>query len=200
MQIYSSYPLQRTRQIISDVIAVAVVIVAVLLGRAAAGAVGALAELGRGMEEAGSGFRSTMDDAANRMGGVPLIGDQASAPFREAAEAGGFLVSAGQDQQSSVALAAAIIGWVVALLPLIILARVWFVRRVRFARRASRLRRLRDMPGGRELLALRALNAAKPDELFAVSKDPVGAWRRGDPGTVSALSRLALYRAGVKAE
>ncbi|GAB3531256.1 hypothetical protein GCM10027403_01480 [Arthrobacter tecti] len=57
------------------------------------------------------GFRNTMDDAAVRIGGVPIIGEQVSAPFREAAEAGAFLVSAGQDQQGAVALAASVVGW-----------------------------------------------------------------------------------------
>ncbi|NJC23168.1 hypothetical protein BJ994_002244 [Arthrobacter pigmenti] len=199
MQIYSNYPVQRTRQILADVLAVTIVLLAVLLARAAAAAVTAFAEFGRGMEEAGAGFRNTMDDAAVRIGGVPIIGDQASAPFREAADAGAFLVSAGQDQQDAVALAASAVGWMVALVPLAVLARIWLVRRAKFIRQSSRVRSLMNSPAGREILAFRALNNARPAELLGLSDDPVGNWRRGDPATVSALSQLAAQRAGVKA-
>lgn len=165
MQIYSSIPLQRGWQILTDLLAVAAVVVAWLFSRATFEAITGLAVFGRGMEDAGSGFRSTMSDAAESIGGVPVIGDEASAPFLNAAEAGGFLIDAGQDQQNSVAQAATVVGWAIFLLPVLILIPMWLVPRVQFVVRSTRARRLHGEDGGRELLALRALMLAKPAQL-----------------------------------
>ncbi|KRF08411.1 hypothetical protein ASH00_01405 [Arthrobacter sp. Soil782] len=139
-----------------------------------------------------------MSDAAERIGGVPLIGDQASAPFLSAAEAGAFFVNAGQDQQNSVAQAAAVVGWAIFLLPVLVLIPLWLVPRVQFVVRSTRTRRLSREAGGMELLALRALVLAKPSQLQKVSVDPVRAWREGDPADLERLAKLALRREGVR--
>ncbi|WP_299167061.1 hypothetical protein [uncultured Arthrobacter sp.] len=199
MQIYSSLPLKRGWQILTDLFAIAVVVVAWLFSRATFEAVSGLAVFGAGLEDAGSGFQSTMGNAAERIGGVPLIGDEASAPFLDAAEAGGFLINAGQDQQHSVAQAAAVVGWAIFLLPVLVLIPMWLVPRVQFVVRSTRTRRLNGEDGGRELLALRALVLAKPSQLRKVSEDPVRAWREGDQATLDGLARLALKREGVRA-
>ncbi|SDH45213.1 hypothetical protein SAMN04488693_101280 [Arthrobacter subterraneus] len=199
VQIYSSSPFQRTWQVLIDLFAIAAIAVAWFFSRATFDAISNLAVFGRGMEDAGSQFQSTMTDAAEGIGGVPLIGDQASAPFLSAAEAGGILITAGQDQQDSVAQAAAVIGWAILLLPILILIPMWLIPRVRFVVRSTRTRRLQREDGGRELLALRALVLANPSQLRKVSPDPVRAWREGDPAAVDGLARLALKHAGVKA-
>ncbi|GAA2172351.1 hypothetical protein GCM10009784_02450 [Arthrobacter parietis] len=198
MQIYSSVPLQRGWQVLTDLCAIAVVVVAWLFSRATFEAVSGLAVFGRGMEDAGIGFHSSMSDAAERIGGVPLIGDQASAPFLSAAEAGAFFVNAGQDQQNSVAQAAAVVGWAIFLLPVLVLIPLWLVPRVQFVVRSTRARRLSREAGGMELLALRALVLAKPSQLQEVSVDPVRAWREGDPADLERLAKLALKREGVR--
>ena len=199
MQIYSSVPLRRIWQIVTDLFAVAAVVAAWLFSRATFEAISGLAAFGRGMEDAGSGFQTTMSDAADRIGGVPVIGDQASAPFLNAAEAGGFFIAAGQDQQDSVAQAAAVVGWAIFLLPVLVLIPVWLVPRVQFVVRSTRTRRMHHEEGGKELLALRALVLAKPSQLRKVSEDPVRAWREGDQETLDGLARLALKREGVRA-
>lgn len=199
MQIYSSSPFQRIWQVLTDLFAIAAIVVAWLFSRAAFDAVSNLGVFGRGMEDAGSRFQNTMSDAAEGIGGVPIIGDQASVPFLDAAEAGGILIAAGQDQQDSVAQAASVIGWAILLLPILILIPMWLIPRVRFVVRSARTRRLQKENGGRELLALRALVLANPAQLRKVSEDPVRAWREGDAAAVDGLARLALKRAGVKA-
>ena len=180
--------------------AVAAVVVAWIFSRATFDAVSNLAVFGRGMEDAGNGFRGTMSDAAERIGGVPIIGDQASAPFLDAAEAGGFLITAGQDQQDSVAQVATVVGWAIFLLPVLVLIPMWLIPRSRFIVRSAQTRRLDKEEGGRELLALRALVLVKPSQLRRVSEDPVRAWREGDPAAVNGLARLALKHAGMKAK
>ena len=200
VQIYSSLPFQRTWQILTDLFAVAAVVVSWYFSRAAFEAISGLAVFGRGMEDAGNGFQSTMSDAADGIGGVPLIGDEASAPFLDAAEAGGFLITAGQDQQDTVAQAAAVVGWAIFLLPALVLIPIWLIPRARFAVRSTRTRRMHSEDGGRELLALRALVLVKPSQLRKVSVDPVRAWREGDPVAVDGFARLALKHAGVKAK
>lgn len=200
MQIYSSLPLQRTWQILTDLFAVAAVVVSWLLSRAAFDAISGLAVFGRGMEDAGNGFQSTMSDAAESIRGVPFIGDEASAPFLNAAEAGGFFITAGQDQQDTVAHAAAVVGWAIFLLPVLVLIPMWLIPRVRFAVKSTRTRRLHGEDGGKELLALRALVLVKPSQLRKVAVDPVRAWREGDPAAVDGFARLALKHAGVKSK
>lgn len=200
MLIYSSRPGQCAWQILTDLFAVAAVVAAWLFSRATVDAISGLAVFGRGMEDAGNGFQSTMTDAAEGIGGVPIVGDAASAPFLSAAEAGGFLITAGQDQQDSVAQAAAVVGWAILVLPVLVLIPMWVIPRVRFVVGSVRTRRLQREDGGRELLALRALVLANPAQLRKVSLDPVRAWREGDPAAVDGLARLALKQAGVKAK
>jgi hypothetical protein len=197
MQIYSASPTVRVRQAVADVTALALVAVSVGLGILAWSVIGAFADFGRRVEEAGRGLRGSMDDAASTLGGVPLLGDAAAAPFRGASGVAGSLAASGQEQQHLVSTAALVAGVLIALLPTALVLWVWLRRRAAFARRARRAQRLDTTSGGVELLALRALTSARPAVLLAVSPDPVAGWRRGDADVVRALADLELRAAGV---
>jgi hypothetical protein len=197
MQIYSASNAVRARQVAGDVVAVGLVVVFVALGLAVAAFVGGLAELGRQIEEAGTGFQGTMDDASRVLGGIPLLGGAASAPFDGAAGAGQTLVDAGRQQQDDVARAALVAGLLVGGLPSIVVLWAWLRGRVAFVRRASSVRGLLALPGGEDLLALRALTGRDARAALAVSPDPVASWRAGDPAVVRRLADVALREAGV---
>lgn len=197
MQLYSSSPLVRARQVTGDVVAIGLVVVFVVLGVGIAGFIGTFAELGRQLEEAGAGFQGTMQDASRALGGLPLVGGAASAPFDGASGAGQTLADAGRQQQDGVARAALVAGLVVAGVPSLVVLWVWLRGRIAFVRRASSTRSLLALPGGDDLLALRALTGRDARAALAVAPDPVAAWRAGDPEVVRRLADLALRDAGV---
>jgi hypothetical protein len=197
MQIYSASPPARARQVTADVLAIAGIVLFAVLGIATSTLISALADLGRGIEDAGQGFQSTMTDAASSIGDIPLVGRGAGTPFRNASEAGAALAAAGRDQQQLVHTLAVVAGLAVALLPIALIARYWFARRIGFARRVAAVRALAGSAGGVELLALRALSAGSERDLLRISPDPVAEWRRGDPAVVRRLADLVLRDAGV---
>lgn len=198
MKLYSDFPARRARQLLADAVAIAVLIASVALGVAVHAAVIAFAALGASLQSAGSDFESTMTDAADALGGVPLIGDGVRGPFDQASDVGAAISSAGADQQALVAQVALVLGLLVALVPFVIVLRVWLARRLAFARRAAEARGLASIPGGLDLLALRAIGSAAPKTVLAVHPDPAGAWRRGEPAAVHALARLELAESGIR--
>ncbi|MBP1241435.1 hypothetical protein ABID92_000736 [Frigoribacterium sp. PvP120] len=197
MQIYSSSPVVRARQVAGDLVAVGLVVVFVVVGVAIAQFIAGFADLGRQLEEAGAGFQGAMQDASRTLGDLPLVGAAASAPFDGASGAGGSLADAGRQQQEGVARASLVAGLVVAGVPSVVVLWVWLRGRVGFVRRASSTRSLLATPGGEELLALRALTGRDARAALAVSTDPVADWRAGEPGVVRALADVALREAGV---
>ncbi|ROS54747.1 hypothetical protein [Frigoribacterium sp. PhB24] len=197
MQLYSSSPLVRTRQVTGDVVAIGLVVLFVVLGVSIASFIGTFADLGRQLEEAGAGFQGTMQDASRALAGLPLVGGAASAPFDGASGAGQSLADAGRQQQDGVARAALVAGLVVAGVPSLVVLWVWLRGRIAFVRRASSVRSLLALPGGEDLLALRALTGRDAKAALAVSPDPVAAWRAGEPAVVRRLADVALREAGV---
>jgi hypothetical protein len=198
MQLYSAFPGARSRQVAADLGAIALVVLSIALGIAVSGAIAAFADFGRQVADAGSGLQKSMTDAASTLGGLPLLGDAAAAPFREASGVGAALAQSGEDQQRFVRTLAVVAGLLVALLPMLVVLPRWMRRRAAFARRATTARRLADTTAGTELLALRALTTAAPRRLLEVDADPVGSWKRGDTAAVAALADLELRAAGVR--
>ncbi|MBF4460955.1 MULTISPECIES: hypothetical protein [unclassified Rathayibacter] len=198
MQIYADLPAVRARQIVADALALGVAVVAIAFGIAVGSLIAGLAEVGRRLESAGSGFGSTMSDAGTTLGGIPLLGDAVRAPFDQASGAGAVLAAAGRDQQQLTSALAVVAGLVVGGLPLLLLAVLWVRPRLRFARRAAELRAAGSSVPGVELLALRALMQASPREILSAHPEAVPGWRRGDPAATSALAALTLRRAGLR--
>ena len=60
-----------------------------------------LSEFGKDMENAGAGFRETMTEVGQNLGGVPLIGSGIRTPFDGASDAGGALRRLGRVSRSS---------------------------------------------------------------------------------------------------
>lgn len=198
MKLYSDYPARRSAQIIADLVAVALIAVAVWVGTLVYTAIAVLAAFGQTIEDAGDGFEQTMADAGDSLGGVPLIGDGIRQPFDAASGAGTLLAQAGRAQQDLVMTAALIIAIVVAVIPILLVVAIWMRRRLSWARRATQARNLSRLPDGPDLLALRALVNSDFRELHDIDGEPVDAWRRGDRKVVRALAQLELREAGVR--
>lgn len=198
MKLYSDFPARRTLQLLADLSALLVVGLAVWAAVLVYGAVASLAELGRRIEDAGSGLADPMTQAGKRLGGVPFIGDGIRTPFDRAAEAGRTLEQAGRSTQDAVAGTAAVLAVLVVLVPVALLCWVWLRRRLRFVRRATEAAALARLDDGAELLALRALGSASARRLGRVSPSPVAGWRDRDERIVAGLAALELRTAGVR--
>lgn len=178
MKLYSDFPARRARQVLVDVVSLGFIAGWVWLGAAIHGLVGSLTTYGAQMEEAGAGFRVTMVQVGESLGGVPLIGEGIRAPFDSASGAGGSLEQAGRDQQALVEQLALTVGVGVAALPILMILALWLIPRIRFARRAHRTRGLLRTGAAVDLLALRALAGQKMSSIASVDADAMGAWRR----------------------
>jgi Na+(H+)/acetate symporter ActP len=198
MKLYSDFAAHRSRQVLGDVLALVAVAAWIWLGVAVHGLVMQLTGFGKGMQEAGAGFRDTMTDVGDNLGGVPLIGSGIRGPFDSASSAGATLETAGRQQQVAVENLANGLGFGIALLPTLTILVFWLVPRIRFARRAARARALVAGGAGVDLLALRALSSQSLSALAAVDPDAMAAWRRGDDRVLRSLAALELRSSGVR--
>ena len=89
MQLYAQHPAVRARQLAADLGMVVWLVVWVLVARAVHAAVLVLAEPGRAVEDLGASVADNMNSAADAAQGVPIVGDELSAPFDALGRAGG---------------------------------------------------------------------------------------------------------------
>jgi hypothetical protein len=195
---YAQTSLRRTRQILADVVVVAWVLVWVLVARAVHASVSALAGPAVPMRSAGDALSARMLDVADRVGGVPVVGDQLRAPFAGTATVGTDLGTAATRLESSVDRAALWLSLLTCATPILLVLGLYAVARWRGVRAMNASARYRDDPNAHALLALRALATAPSRDLVAIGPDPLQAWQRGDPDVVRALSALELRRSGLK--
>ena len=198
MKLYSDFGPRRSRQIVADVTALALIGAWVWLGITVYSLIENLSVYGVQMEDAGAGFRETMTQVGETLGGIPLIGGGIRAPFDGASEAGGALEAAGQSQQVAINQLATVLGIGIAALPILTILLLWLLPRLRFAQRASRAQKLVKSGAGVDLLALRALASQNISALAAVDPDAMAAWRRGDDQVMRKLAALELKSSGVR--
>lgn len=198
MRLYSDFANRRARQITADVVALVLMGLWVWLGVTVFTLINALADFGVQMEQAGAGFRETMTEVGESLGGIPVIGGGIRIPFDGASQAGGALEAAGQSQQDTVLQLALVLGIGIAVLPILMILIVWLVPRIRFVRRAARAKELVSGGAGIDLLALRALATQKLPALARVDTDAMAAWRRGDERVMRQLAALELKSAGIR--
>jgi len=198
MNWYSDFPARRTRQVIGDLIAIATIVIAILVGVSVQTFIATFADVGVQLEEAGTGFEETMTEVGENLGGVPLSGSGIRAPLDAASGAGGALADAGQAHQDLVNQGALLAGVLVASGPILAVLVLWLLPRLYTARRAREARALAGSPDGHELLALRALANRPFRELVTVHAEPLTAWHSRDQVAVRGLAQLELRRVGVR--
>lgn len=198
MQLYSSRPGVALWQAVSDVAAIATVVVAVWVSQQVQAAIASLGGFGRQIEAAGNGFSTTLDDAGEALQQVPLLGDGIAQPFRDASGTADGLAEAGAALTSGIESLAAAVGTALWLLPTMLVALVWLLPRLRFAMRARSSRRLAQSREGRDLLAMRALATQPLRKVLEAVADPVAALRSGDERGMRMLAELELRSAGVR--
>ncbi|MFU8851915.1 hypothetical protein ACNAW0_13160 [Micromonospora sp. SL1-18] len=199
MKIYADRFPTALRQLLTDLLVVVWVYVAIRFALWLHDMIEKLAVPGQKLEGAGGGLADNLADAGGKVGRVPLVGDELTAPFARAAEAARTVAQAGHDQQELVGQLALGLGIAVLVLPLGLVLFGWLPLRLRWMRRAGAAQALANAPAGRDLLALRALAGQPLGRLARIAPDVAEAWRRGDDTTVDALAALELRRLGLKA-
>ncbi|KAB1986079.1 hypothetical protein [Streptomyces triticiradicis] len=200
MRLYAQTPARRSRQVVADLIAVALIAAAVKFALVVHHAIMLLAEPGRKARSAGDSLAGDLDDAGDAASKVPFVGGSLKKPLRSAADAATGLSDAGQSLEDLVGRVALLATAALIVLSVAFVLVLWLPPRLRWIRRSTTTRRLLDAPGGADLLALRALTGPQRD-LAAVPAPPGGfadAWRRGDQRVIADLSRVTLRRAGLR--
>jgi hypothetical protein len=197
VRLYARSPVLRGRQLLADVGLLVWLVLWVLVARTVHGAVLALAEPGRAVEDLGSSVADSMSSAAEAARGVPLVGDELSAPFDALGEAGGSVGGAGQAAQDAVGTLATVLAVVLVVLPVGWLLLRWLPWRLGWLREAGAAERLLAGAPDLELLAARAMATAPLPALAGLPAGTGAAWRAGDPDAVRALAGLELRRLGL---
>jgi hypothetical protein len=197
MKLYADGPVRRTRQMVGDLLLVLWVVLWVWLAGVVYDTTLALAAPGRTIEDAGSGLAERLRDAGGAVSDIPLVGDQAGAPFDGAGRAADQIAAAGTAQVEAVQHLAFWLGLIVGAIPILVLLAVYLPLRWRFVREATAGQRYVDSTADLELFALRAMANQPLHRLARISPDPVGAWRQGDQRVVRALAVLELDDAGL---
>lgn len=195
MSWYAETPALRSRQLLRDAAVLLWVLVWLGVGAAVHDAVQRLAAPGRSLQQAGRDLSDGLSSAAERADDVPVVGDELSRPLDSASGAGESLARAGAAQQDAVGLLALVLTLVVAGLPVLVVLLWWLPSRLAFVREHRAARALR---GDEELWALRAALHRSLPELARLGPDPVGRWRRGEPGAAGALAALERRAAGLR--
>jgi hypothetical protein len=197
--LYAQTPWRRAGQLLGDLIVLGWIVIWVRAGLWVHDVVERLAAPGRTLERAGDSLSDSMASAGDTVARLPVIGDEARAPFTAAGGAGDSIARAGVEVQNGAVHLAVLLGLVIAVIPIVLVAAVWLYSRMRFVNRARAARRILDSAADLDLFALRALATQPVRTLARVSDDPANAWRRGDPEVVRALASLELRSLGLRA-
>ncbi|MFD3993445.1 hypothetical protein [Streptomyces sp. NPDC058583] len=200
MRFYAQTPARRNLQVLVDLIAVALIAVAVWAALVVRDTIMLLAEPGRRVESSGDRLAEGLGNAGDAASGVPLVGGVLKRPLQAAADAGSGFADAGVSLQETVSQVANVITTALIVIPVFFVLLLWLPPRLLWIRRSSTVRRLAEAPGGSDLLALRALTGP-PSALAKLPAPPGGwadAWRQGDREAIADLSAVALKRVGLR--
>jgi len=198
LQPYADTPVRRTVQILADLLVISWVAVWVWVAVQVHDAIIHLASLGYTVQDRAGDVASGLGAAGDGAGRVPLIGDTLSSPLVRAGDAASSVARTGGQAGDTITglswpLAAAVIAT-----PVLLVAGLWLLLRVRYAYRAGAVARLAAAPGGARLLALRALTGGPVRRLLRVDPDPLTGWQLEDPVVVAGLARLELAQFGLR--
>jgi hypothetical protein len=197
MPLYAPSSALRGRQLAADVGLLAWAVLWVVVARTVHGAVLALGEPGRAVEDLGASVAGSMSSAARAAEDVPVVGDELAAPFDALGAAGGSVGGAGQAAQDAVGTLATVLAAVLVVLPVGWLLLRWLPWRLAWARDADAARRLATADP--DVLAARALATAPLSRLAALPPGTADAWRAGDPTATRTLAAVELARLGLPA-
>ncbi|SRX93491.1 hypothetical protein MSP7336_01729 [Mycobacterium shimoidei] len=195
---YATTPGRLLAQLFSDLAVAVWTFLWVVVGLAVHSAVSTIADVGRQVHGGANGVADNLASAGHSADRIPLVGGAVSKPLTAASEAAMDIAGAGQNLDTTASWLAVVLAAAVAAPPIFGVMMPWLVLRLRFFRRKLAVAALADTAAGEQLLALRALANRPLRRLNAVSDDPVGGWRREDPGVIHGLAALELRSAGIR--
>ena len=198
MGIYAQRPGRLAGQLVGDALVLAWVVAWALVGVLVDRTVSRLAAPARQTAETAEQLSSDFSDAAGQAAQVPGLGEQLRLPFDSASESLTDLITTADRTVVAVNQVAALLGWLVFLIPVTLLVAVWLPRRIRFYRLARAAQGFLDDRADLDLFALRAMATQPMHVLARISPDPVGAWRSGDQRVIDQLAEVELRRSGLK--
>lgn len=198
VKIYADRSSSAARQLLTDLLVAAWVYASIRGAMWLHDLVEKLAVPGQKLEGAGSGLAENLAEAGGKVRRVPVVGDELTTPFNEAAAAARAVAEAGQDQQDLISDLALVLALTALVLPLGLVLFGWLPLRIRWIRRATAASALRSTAAGRDLLALRALANQPLRKLTRIDPDVAQAWRRDDESVVDALAALELRGLGLR--
>jgi hypothetical protein len=196
VKLYAETAGLRTRQLVGDLAVLAWTAAWVAAGVALNRLVEKLAVPGERVEQAGGSFAGDIAEIQQKVGRLPVVGDELQDPFGRLAGVGRTLAAAGATQQEIVHQLALWLGVAVAVVPIVALLLVWLPGRVSWAREAGAASRLRVDGADLELFAIRAVANRPLRDLHRVTPDPAGDLRAGE---YQALADLELRALGLRA-
>ena len=178
MRLYPDIPLRRANTAARDAATVVAIVFFAVVGLWVYHAVDSLQVLGHGVHDAGAAVENGFATAADKVGGVPLVGGAIAGGLRDAGrETGGNVAEAGDRGARRVHRLALLLGLLTFALPAaLLLSRVLpeRARQVRVLNDAERVLATRGDPERRRLVAMRAAFALPYETLLAHTRDPLG--------------------------
>lgn len=198
MKFYAERPLRFLIQVVADLSAIAIGVLAARTALDVHDQIERLKLPGQRLVDAGGGLSGTFDSAAGQAQKVPLVGDKLADALRSGSAVGDRLGDAGRWQIEAVDDLAFWLAVVLFALPVAFLLVTWLPLRLRYAVRAGTAHHLRGLgTDGADLLALRAL-VNQPGRKARKSAALLAAWRDRDPAATAKLADLELSRYGLR--
>jgi hypothetical protein len=197
MSFYAQRPGRLAGQLLGDVFVLVWTVVWAVVGVVVDRTVSLLAAPARQAAETAQRLSSNFSDAAGQAAQVPGLGEQLRRPFDAASGSLGDLIASANRTVDVIQQIAALLGWMVFLIPVSLLVAFWLPRRLRFYRLAKAAQGFLDEPADLDLFALRAMATQPMHVLATISPDPVGAWRAGDRAVINQLAEVELRRNGL---
>ena len=194
---YANTPGRLLAQLFSDTVVLIWSFVWAIVGLAVHSAVSTIADVGRQVQGGADGVADSLKSAGHSAHNIPLVGSAVSEPLTAASKAALDIAGAGHNLDTTASWLAIVLALAVAAPPTLGVLVPWLVLRIRFVRRKLTVGALAATPAGAQLLALRALANRPLGRLTAVTPDPVGAWRAGDPHAIHGLAAIELRSAGM---
>lgn len=199
MKLYADTPARRARQLTGDLLVAGWIALWVWLVLGLRERLLRLRGPGEALERAGGSFSGALGEAGDRIGGLPVVGDDVSGALRRAGGAGDTVAEAGRSQQHAVEQVALWLPVLVLLLAAGLVLVRWLPGRLAWAREAGAAARVLSGPDSVEVFAVRALARRSTTELAGLPAATVTRWRAGDPEATAVLADLELRSLGLRA-
>ena len=199
MKLYADTAARRSRQLTGDLLVTGWIVLWVWLALGLRERLLRLRGPGEALERAGGSFSGALDDAGDRIGGLPVVGDDVSGALRRAGGAGDQVAEAGRSQQHAVDQLALWLPLLMLLLAAGVVLVRWLPGRLVWTREATAATRALSGPDAAEIYAVRALARRSTTELAALPASTVTRWKASDPAATAALAELELRSLGLRA-